>query len=275
MKLRNTLKDLIPPVLLRLVRRKRGRGLRFEGDFASWQEAQRASGGYGNEEIVRRVYDSELRVKSGEAVDARDSVLFSKTQFSFPVMAALTRAAACRNGAIRVADFGGAFGGLYRQYKAFEVPGKVSWVVVEQESYVKLGVSNFQNAELRFVATIEEAIAHGQPDVFLLSSVLQYLSDPYDLICKVVDSGVQHVVIDRTPCSELLRDVLTVQTVPPEIYAASYPCWVFSRERLSAAFSRSYRTLASFTDGTGRWRSSTCNFELAGFILDRLPTSSS
>jgi putative methyltransferase (TIGR04325 family) len=264
------LRELTPPILLRMVRRGgRSGGLRFEGDYATWQDARRASGGYDKENIVRRVYEAELEVKNGHAADARDGVPFEEMQFSLPVMAALTRAAARRGGVIRVVDFGGAFGGLYRQYKALAVPGTVFWTVVEQESFVGLGRAQFQNAELGFVATLEEALAAGRPDVLLLSSVLQYLSEPYAMVSKVTDSGAPHVVIDRTPCSELDRDVLTVQTVPPAIYRASYPCWIFSRERLLGAFAPGYRTLAAFTDGSGRWHNSSTSFELAGFLLDR------
>jgi putative methyltransferase (TIGR04325 family) len=252
-----------------MVRRGRSGGLRFEGDFSSWQDAQRASGGYDKDDIVHRAYEAELEVKNGHAADARDGVVFEEMHFSLPVMAALTRVAARCGGAIRVVDFGGAFGGLYRQYKALAVPGKVSWTVVEQESFVRLGRAQFQDAELRFVATLQEALAVGRPDVLLLSSVLQYLSDPYAMVSKVTDSGALHVVMDRTPCSELDRDVLTVQTVPPEIYPASYPCWIFSRERLLGAFAPNYRPLAAFTDGSGRWHNSSASFELAGFILDR------
>jgi len=95
------------------------------------------------------------------------------------------------------------------------------------------------------------------------------------VIRKAANSGVQHIVIDRTPCSELVRDVLVVQTVPSKIYSASYPCWVFSREKLLASFSEGYRLVVSFTDGNGPWRSSACSFELAGFILDRVPSGGS
>lgn len=269
MTLRHALKQLTPPILLRIARSVLRRGLRFDGDYATWHEAQRASGGYESEAIVRRVYEAEFKVKRGDAVDARDGVLFGEMQFSLPVMGALARVAAHCKGVLRVVDFGGAFGGLYRQYKAFADPGAVSWTVVEQQSFVDLGRAQFQSQELRFAATLDEAFAPGRPDVLLLSSVLQYLSEPYALVGQIAASGVAHVVIDRTPCSELDRDVLTVQTVPPEIYPASYPCWIFSRERLLGAFAPAYRALTAFDDGSGRWHSASTSFELAGFVLDR------
>ena len=45
-------------------------------------------------------------------------------------------------------------------------------------------------------------------------------------------SGVDTVVIDRTPFTTRATDLPTVQEVPAEIYPASYPAWLLSRERL-------------------------------------------
>jgi putative methyltransferase (TIGR04325 family) len=225
------------------------------------------------EEIARRVHDAEIKVARGEAVDARDGVLFDTMQFSLPVMAALMRAAARRGGSLRVVDFGGAFGGLYRHYRALGVPGEVAWTVVEQPRLVALGTAQFQNSELRFVASLEEALGSIPPDVLLLSSVLQYLPDPYALIRRIGEATASHVVIDRTPCSELDRDVLTVQTVPPSIYAASYPCWILARRRLVNSFAPAYHLWAEFNDGTSQWFATAAKFQLAGFVFDRQSVS--
>ena len=270
MTLRALLRDLTPPLLLKAVRRTdRGRGLRFDGDYASWQDACKGSGSYGSAEVSRYVFEAELKVKRGEAADARDGVCFDKIQFSLPVMAALARATAMRAGALRVLDFGGAFGGLYRQFKAFMPAAGLAWTVVEQPHYVELGRTHFQNQDLRFAASFDEALDDKPADVVLLSSVLQYLPEPYEAVGRIAIAATPHVVIDRTPCSRLARDVLTVQTVPPEIYPASYPCWIFSRQRLEAAFDATHDLVSAFADGTGEWQSSECAFELAGFILDR------
>jgi putative methyltransferase (TIGR04325 family) len=269
--LRDALRNLAPPLLVRTVRTALRRGLRFEGDLATWEEARAASGGYDSEAVLRRMLEAELKVKKGEAVDARDGVTFGEMQFALPVMAALARVCAIRGGAVRVLDIGGAFGGLYRQYKAFVPGGKASWIVVEQAALVKLGKQHFENEELQFAFSLEEALVASPADIVLLSSVLQYLPQPYALMSRIVASGIPHVVIDRTPCSCLDRDVLSVQRVPPEIYEASYPCWIFSQRRLRAAFAPVYGVLSSHADGSGKWRSSTVEFELAGLILERHP----
>ena len=237
------------------------RSIRFDGDYRAWDEAQRDSSGYADEAIARKMCDAELAVKRGEAADARDGVVFDRMQYSLPVMAALGRIAKPKP---RVIDFGGAFGGSYRQYKAFH--GKpASWAVVEQPAMVKLGREHFQDAELVFHPTLETA---GPADAILLSSALQYLPKPDELIGAILAARIPYVIIDRTPCSAQARDILAVQKVPAEIYAASYPCWIFSRERLLQAFSPGYRLGASFSDASGTWRAQATDFELAGFLFD-------
>jgi putative methyltransferase (TIGR04325 family) len=243
------------------------RTIRFEGDYPTWDAAQRHAGSYDSATIVEKMFGAELAVKNGTAADARDGVRFGEIQFSLPVMAGLGRIAKPRP---RVVDFGGAFGGSYRQFKAFY--GKpVSWSVVEQPSMVGVGREHFRNAELDFYPSLEAALATGPADVILLSSVLQYLPEPYAFIRQVESASIDHVIVDRTPCSALPRDVLSVQHVPPEIYAASYPCWIFSRARLLAACAGRFELIASFSDGSGTWRGEAAAFELAGFLLDRRP----
>jgi putative methyltransferase (TIGR04325 family) len=266
--LRTVVKDFVPPVILRVARRIQGRGIRFEGVFDSWKDAREASSGYEQGEIAQRIYEAECKVHSGDATDERDGVLFQTVQFSLPVMAALARAAFARKGRLRVLDFGGAFGGTYRQYCAFGLPRDVAWNVVEQSDFVKLGRS-FESPDLRFFTTVEEVLEGGLPDVVLFSSVLQYLEDPFDVLRKFVLAGVPQVVIDRTPCADADEHLLTVQKVPREIYKASYPCWIFSRSRFLSAMEEHYRVVAAFGDSTGRWQGPGRNFDLAGLILDR------
>lgn len=267
MTLRALLRELAPPFLQRAVRR--GRALRFEGDYASWEDARKASGGYDSAEISSRVFEAEMKVKRGEAADARDGVCFDGIQFSLPVMAALARATVTCAGPLRVVDYGGALGGLYRQYKAFMPSARVEWVVVEQPRYVELGKTHFQGGELRFAPSLDDALQGRPADVALLSSVLQYLPTPYELLRQLAAAAVPCVVIDRTPCSPLARDLLTVQMVPAQIYPASYPCWIFSRQRLLGAVGSTYTLVCESADASGEWESDRGTFVLAGFILDR------
>lgn len=269
MSLRGAAKELLPPAALRAVRRFTGRGaICFEGTYKTWKEAQKVSGGYDRADITRKVYEAEIRVRQGKAADARDGVSFNTVQFSLPVMAALGRIACVCGRPLRVLDFGGAFGGLYRQYKAFGLPAGVSWTVIEQPSLVSAGRETFESEELHFCVSIEEALAGEPPDVILLSSVLQYLERPDEIIRAVSAARMAHVVIDRTPFFDAEQDLLTVQRVPPEIYDASYPCWIFSRSRLLRALAPNYRLVSAFTNYSSPWQGPGVKFDLAGFMFD-------
>ena len=114
MTVRVTLRYWLPPVTMRLARRLAGRGLRFDGKYATWRDAQRASGGYDREDIVRRIYESELKVKQGKFADERDGVLFDAVQFSLPVIASLALVASLTRRDLQVLGLGGALVGWYR-----------------------------------------------------------------------------------------------------------------------------------------------------------------
>ena len=92
------LKDWLPPVLIRRIRRSKN--ISFVGNFASWDEAKKYSHGYDKDIILRKCKNAMLKVKTGEAVYERDSVLFDKVQYSFPILAGLLRAAIANGGGI-------------------------------------------------------------------------------------------------------------------------------------------------------------------------------
>lgn len=104
--LRQNLKRLLPPALVDELRRLPGGGIRFSGDYASWSDASQAATGYDSDEILRRVTDATRQVVDGKAAYERDSVLFAQPAYSYPILAALLRAAALNHGRLRVIDFG-------------------------------------------------------------------------------------------------------------------------------------------------------------------------
>ena len=78
---------------------------------------------------------------------------------------------------------------------------RFDWNVVEQSHYVEAGQTHIQDHQLRFYKTIEECLVENEPNVILLSSVLQYLEDPLYLIKKFSASKATCLIIDRTPFS--------------------------------------------------------------------------
>ncbi len=236
---------LIP--LLRLYNRKVGRG-GFEGDYASWSEVKCAAGGYDSPAILDRVRAAVLKVKRGEAVFERDSVCFYHEEYRWPALACLLRVAAEQGGRLRVLDFGGSLGSFYFQHrKHFAGLREVRWAVVEQPHFVQCGNQEFADDVLEFHESIDACLNAGKIDVIFLSSVLQYLEEPYEWLRTFAGTGVPWLLLDRTPFIEREQDRLTVQYVPPEIYPASYPAWFFSRKRFAEALEKAgYREIVRF-----------------------------
>ena len=245
--LKRLIKDWVPPAALSLYRRWRKKGTSYNGNYSSWQEALANSTGYDSDLILDKVSTALLKVKSGEAVYERDSVLFDRIEHPFPLLAALLRAAVDKEGELTVLDFGGSLGSTYFQCRDFlSVLPQLKWCIVEQEKFVRRGREYFETDQLRFFFTMQECMEKEKPNVMLFSSVLQYIKDPYELLKLAMGTEVQYIVIDRTQFSALNRDWLSVQSVPPEIYSASYPCWIFSESNFRRFLSEQFDLIADF-----------------------------
>ncbi|TSE22739.1 putative methyltransferase [Tepidimonas sediminis] len=250
MGLKNLIKDWMPPALMRVVQYTRKSGIRFEGDYPTWEAAAAQCTGYDSEHILAKVLDATLKVKRGEAAYERDSVIFDEIQYSWPVTAALMWAAAQNGGRLDVLDFGGALGSSYFQNYVFLVRlPQVRWAVVEQPHYVSVGRQYIQDDRLKFYDDIDTCLAVMRPSVILLSAVLQYLPNPMSIFKKIKEFGPEVVVIDRTPfwVNDGRPASVMVQYVPPSIYPASYPCWFFNyRETLVALSEIGYKKVEEF-----------------------------
>lgn len=248
MRFRGLVKDLLPPVLADALDDLAGRGIRFSGPYPSWEAAAGRCEGYAAEGILARVTEATKRVLAGEAAYERDGVLFDRIEYSFPVLATLLKAAAGQGGRLAVLDFGGSLGSSYRECRSFlgDAVASVHWAVVEQPAFAREGQARFESAELRFFASVAEALALGRPDVLLLSSVLQYLPDPAAALEELLATGARYVIVDRTIVHPGTDDRVYVQHVPASIYAGAYPCWSLSEPRLLQRFSGRYELVSAF-----------------------------
>lgn len=268
MQARTIVRKWLPPSLLLHLQPLLGIGIYFSGNYADWATASAHASGYDSALILERVKQAMLKVKAGEAVFERDSVLFDEVQHSFPVLAGLLRAAAENGNQLSVLDFGGSLGSSYIQCREFlSVLPSLKWGVVEQEHFVRCGQGVFETGQLRFFYTIAECMQQATPNLALLSSVLQYLPEPCKVIDELMNSGIPYIVIDRTPFADHEVDCITVQHVPPSIYAASYPCRVFSRRSFLAKFHGRYEVIAQFDGSDGTAIANRLEFTFGGMIL--------
>lgn len=225
----------------------RNRKYGWHGNYRSWQDAQKVSTGYDNDEILRKVRESMLKVKKGEAAYERDSVIFDEIQYSWPLLAGLMFAAAKSGGKIRVLDFGGSLGSTYFQNKRFlDEFEEVSWCIIEQKKFVDVGRAEFQDERLKFFYDIKSCMETEKPNILILSSVLQYLEKPYETLEELLSYSFEFVIVDLTSVS-LGEEILTIQNVNPRIYNAKYPCWILNYQKIKSCFDRhGYKLIEKF-----------------------------
>lgn len=275
MKLRPTMKALlrqmIPPAIGDIVALVRG-GERcvWSGDYPSWAEATADSTGYDSDVIVERVTSAALKVERGDAVYERDGVLFDAIEYSWPMLAGLMWVAARNGGRLDVVDFGGALGTSFYQNRRFLAPlAHVRWNVVEQPRFVEVGRRLFADDErLRFHSDLDSCPTIAG-EALLLSSVLQYLEEPHAIVTAAA-RRFRYLLVDLTPVHDGPRDRLTVQTVPPSIYPARYPCWLFSEASLLSRLDAAFEVVAAIDSHfSPDVRAGATRARYRGYILER------
>lgn len=239
------LKQIIPPFFFTLF--KKGKKYGWKGDYKNWQEAKDLSGTYDDVLILEKVKLALLKIKNGQAVYERDSVLFDHIQYSWPLLSALLWITTINKGKLQVADFGGSLGSSYFQNRLFlhSVP-HLAWNIIEQENFVLCGQQFFQDDTLRFFYTPDQMIVkQGLPDLLLLSCVLPYLEKPYEMLENLMRYKITYILIDNTYFNYEDSDRICIQRVPPEIYKASYPCWMLNQKRVKTILTNEYDIIST------------------------------
>jgi putative methyltransferase (TIGR04325 family) len=217
------IKELFPPILLNYLT---GYFYGWKGDFSSWEVAKGKCSGYDSEHILAKVKTALLKVKNGNAVFERDSMVFNKVNYSFPLLSALLHIALQKKGKLNILDFGGSLGSSYFQNRNFlKNIQELNWCIVEQAHFVEEGLKTFKDEHLHFFYNLQSCLEKHQIDIILLASVIQYLEKPYNLLDEIIEKKIEYILIDRTPILSKGVDRITIQKVPKKIYTASYPCY--------------------------------------------------
>ena len=149
-KFKTIVEEWFPPVLLRWYR-EYIHPYGFFGNYDSWEALLQKTTGYDSEIILNKVKNAMLQVNEGQAVYERDSVLFDKIHYSWPLLAGLLRIAALKKNRLSVLDFGGSLGVSYYQNRVFLSDlEELRWSVVEQDAFVKCGKEYFKTKHLKF-----------------------------------------------------------------------------------------------------------------------------
>ncbi|OGI27878.1 MAG: hypothetical protein A2287_09750 [Candidatus Melainabacteria bacterium RIFOXYA12_FULL_32_12] len=237
--------NIAPPIITKALIKPSQYG--FFGNYNSWKDAKKLCTGYEDNKILEKVKESVLKVKNGEAIFERDSFILDKIQYSFPVLAGLLKAAVENDNKLSVLDFGGSLGSHYFQNRQFLAGLKeLKWNVVEQQNFVKTGREYIQDDELKFYYDVDNCIKEQNPNLILISGVIQYLENPYIMLENIISKNVQYIFLDRTTFCKEIKDLLTVQKIHPSIYEASYPAWFLDEEKFLSYFTDRYNLITDF-----------------------------
>jgi putative methyltransferase (TIGR04325 family) len=243
----------------------------FRGNFATWDDARKASIGYDAPSILEKVRQATLKVISGEAACERDSVAFNTVEYSLPLLVALLYVATRSNNRLDVLDFGGSLGSSYWQNRGFLAHLDLRrWSVVEQTHFVNVGKAEIANDVLRFYHSIEECLSYETPNLALLSGVIQALEQPYETLGTILNADLPFVVLDRTQFFvEDLPDRITVETVHPSVYEGSYPSWFLNLQKFRIFVKDAgYRIIEEF-DSWEKWEVDGDQAQNKCFLLER------
>ncbi len=213
----------------------------------SWQEVLKDCKGYDHDAIFEKVKNAALKVKNGEAVFERDSVLFYQPEYNPHLVQLFDTITKNNGGNLNLIDFGGSLGSVYFQYKdKLNTYTYVRWCVVEQSHFVDFGKKELESESLKFYYTIQDCMKENRVNAVLLSSVLSYLEDPYQLLSEITALNPEFIIIDKTLLIGSESDVICKQVVPESIYNASYPCRILSKDKLIKFMTENYDLVNEF-----------------------------
>ena len=234
------IKLFLPPLLLDLILRLRNSESGWSGNYNSWRDAEKECSGYDDDKICDKVFKSALKVKNGKAKYERDSVVFDKVEYSWPLLSFLLYINKLEKKLI-IADYGGSFGtSFFQNIKYLNNSELLSWNIIEQKNFVDKARQEFVNKKLNFYYTIEECSEEMNINTALFSSSLQYLSEPYKILNKIISlPNIKYIILDLVGIlSGFENDRITIQKVSKKIYDSSYPCWFFNEKNLINFFQK-------------------------------------
>ena len=263
--LKRFLIKILPKSFVNLIHKFSPNSIKFYGPFPDWEEAKAKSDGYDKDNILQKVLEVTMKVKSGLIPGERDSV---ELEFEDPpkhIISICNEILGKNNNKLNILDVGGSLGSTYfASIKYLNEPSKISWVILEQKNFVSAGNKYISDSVISFITDIEEYLSETEPDLVIFGSVLQYLEDPYEILEKVTQNISPEIIIDRTPFSDDSIERVYVQSVPKKIYKASYPIRSLD---LNSIIPKGYKINSKFIDGMGTIRLKKTSFTWKGYHL--------
>lgn len=206
-------------------------------EFATWEEGEAACDKYGlgyqSDTIFEQVKAATQIVRNNEGVYEQDGIVYNKLLINYELMSSFMYICA-KDGYLNVIDFGGSLGSTFFRYRNVFSKLNVKWTVIEQKHFVDYGKEEVP--EVQFKYYLEEC--EDDSNVVLLSGVLSYLENPYEILDRIVSKKIKYIIVDEQAFSKEDVDIIRLQNVPESIYKAVYPARLFSLTKFSDFFKK-------------------------------------
>ena len=215
----------------------------YSGNYKNWAEAKNECNGYDAANILEKTHKTCSLLRDKKIAGEQDSMVFDNPQVSYPLLTALYYVYS-KLGKINVYDIGGSLGSSYFQLQhLFSKEYLSAWHIIEQQHYIEIGNRQYADNLLSFLPTLPDKLESNS--IILLSSVLQFIEEPYKLLQDLMSRSAPFIIIDKTPFSTDNNNHLCIQTVRPPIYNASYPTWHLSKKETLQCLS-GYKLIDAF-----------------------------
>lgn len=186
------------------------------------------SEGYSNNTIFEQSVAAFQATFSSTKFYEQDAVVLEHPKYDFYLITEIYRLSLLKE-RITIVDFGGGFASkFFQNIKYLEAAKKLNWVVIEQSHVVDFCRNNINEPRLVFKERHDLQLSKVSADIVLISSALQYLDEPYEVLDECLKTEPDTIIIEKTPFIEANYDRQMLQKVPKQIYMAEYKCWFFS-----------------------------------------------
>ena len=238
--------------------KKKGGGKRY-GTFEDALKECDSMGGYENSELCKMV--------AIKTVSYKDSIQRKPYQItsiqSYLILAIQYILFEKENNELSIIDFGGACGlHYYEARRLLKRDIKLQWKVIETKEMIKQAKERgLESGEVSF----HEVINSQAGNLVYLSSSIQYVPKPYEVIDDIISGGYQYILFNRMMLNEgSNEDIITVQQSRlsdngpgkiPEGFKdrmISYPHTTMSYDKFMNKFEAKYELVFKFDEQSGK-----------------------
>ncbi len=168
--------------------------LPLSGHYSTYDEALSHCSGYDNIAILNKVQNAIQGLIDGKGTYERDGFLFNSIPADLQIRKHLTRLIKTGD---YIVDFGGGLGGTYLSIQDI-LPLPIYYNVIEQQHFVEIGMQMFANYDFPLYFSTSFLHCPDNVKIVILSGVLQYIPNPYEVLESIVRLHPEFILIDRT-----------------------------------------------------------------------------